>query len=182
MEKKISKAQVKKVAINKVNNEMNSPFAVLNYINKKRTDPEIAPALEMYGIANKMDLSMLLTINNGGERDIFCKLKKVSEIEYLNGDELQVIKIKNNYYEYIPIKFSVREFFASLEAFQKIQDEKNRIQEITKKETERKEKEEKAKAEKQQEKINQLAENLALQLPDLPKEKLLEIAKKSLAA
>lgn len=53
MKTNVSKANVKKEAINVLTNEMLSPFAVLNAINKNRKDPAIMDLLNMYGITKK---------------------------------------------------------------------------------------------------------------------------------
>lgn len=182
MEKNVSKSQVKKEAINVLTQEMISPFAVMNAINKNRNNPAIAEALKLYGIDKKISLENLLSINTGGERDIFCKLRKVSDIEYLDGNELKVIRIKNNYFEYVPIKFTINEFFASMDSILKINNEQKRIQEAESKQAEKllakETKKETKKAEKRESKINATLQALKLEFLDASEDMLLQIAER----
>lgn len=116
MEKNVSKAIVKRNAVKELNSILKSPFAVMNLINKNRESENIKPLMDLYKIEKieKIELSMLLHVTTGGA-PVFCKLQKISDIEFLDGNELKVILIGKTYYEYIPIKFSVSAFFQSLE-------------------------------------------------------------------
>ena len=78
MKTNVSKANVKKEAINVLTNEMLSPFAVLNAINKNRKDPAIMDLLNMYGITKKLELSDLCALYDYSERNVFCKLRKIT--------------------------------------------------------------------------------------------------------
>ena len=187
MEKNVSKSQVKKEAINVLTQEMISPFAVMNAINKNRNNPAIAEALKLYGIDKKMSLESLLSINTGSERDIFCKLRKVSDIDFLDGNELKVIRIKNNYFEYVPIKFTINEFFASMDSVLKINNEQKRIQEAENKQVEKQLAKEAKKAnrqeskkaqakEKEAQRIAAKAKELSGEYTDVPENVLLQIA------
>lgn len=182
MEAKRTKAQVKKNAINVLTQEMISPFAAMNAINKNRNNPEIAELLQMYGISKKMQITDLLSINTGGEKDIFCKLQKVSDIEYLDGNELKVIRIKKNWYEYTPILFTIREFFASLEAAQKVKAEAEKLKAEAEKAEIRKAIKQAEKESRISGKADELAKAIALQYPDMSADKCLEIAKIMLKA
>lgn len=118
MEKNVSKAIAKKNAVKELNSILKSPFAVMNLINKNRDSENIKNLMDIYGI-EKIELSMLLHVTTGGA-PVFCKLQKVSDIDFLDGNELKVIQIGKKYYEYIPIKFSVSAFFQSLESAMKV--------------------------------------------------------------
>lgn len=102
-----------------------SPFKVIAFIKKYKNDPRIANMLAYYGVKN-ITLDMLLTYDNDTDRPVFCELKKVREIEYLTGYELQVIKVGKDFYELVPVSFSVNDFFKSLDSMQKIQKEEAR--------------------------------------------------------
>lgn len=170
---------VKKEAINVLTQEMLSPFAVMNAINKNRKNPVISELLNMYGISGKIDFSTLLGLYDYTDKNIFCKMKKLSEGQKPSYCEYKQIRIRNSYYELIPIKFTISDFFASMDAKKKIEEEKER----TAKELERAfataEKEAAKKRTAKEEKAKQLAEALRLQLPDLPFEKIMEIARKA---
>lgn len=79
MKTNVSKANVKKEAINVLTNEMLSPFAVLNAINKNRKDTAIMELLNMYGITKKLELSDLCGLYDYSERNVFCKLRKITD-------------------------------------------------------------------------------------------------------
>lgn len=182
MEAKRTKSHVKKSAITVLTQEMISPFAVMNAINKNRNNPEIAELLQMYGISKKMQITDLLSINTGGEKDIFCKLQKVSDIEYLDGNELKVIHIKKNWYEYTPIRFTIREFFASLEAAKKVNAEAEKLKaEVEKAETQKAARQA-VKEALRATKVEELAKTISLKYPDMSPERCKEIAETMLNA
>ena len=178
MEKNVSKAIVKRNAVKELNSILKSPFAVMNLINKNRESENIKPLMDLYKI-EKIELSMLLHVTTGGA-PVFCKLKKVSDIEFLDGNELKVIQIGKTYYEYIPIKFSVSAFFQSLEGAMKIASEAEKAkkaaekaaEKLTKKATERAAK----KSEKQSKQIAKKAKELSEKYKDVPENILLQIA------
>lgn len=123
MTTKVSKSAVKKEAINVLTNEMLSPFAVLNAINKSRKDPAVMELLNQYGITKKLELSDLCTLYDYSDRNVFCKLRKINNKKDIEFCEYKQIKIGSAFYEYVPIKFTIREFFYSLESALKIQKE-----------------------------------------------------------
>lgn len=177
MEKaKVSKATVKKNAVKELNSILKSPFAVMNLINKNRESENIKKLMDLYGI-DRLELSMLLHVTTGGA-PVFCKLQKVSDIEYLNGDELKVIKIGQNYFEYVPIKFSVTAFFQSLESAMKVAAEAEKQRKLQEKATNKKKvvnSEKKianraakvaAKAKELKEKFADLPDNMIMQLAE----------------
>lgn len=174
MEKNVSKAIVKRNAVKELNSILKSPFAVMNLINKNRESENIKPLMGLYKI-EKIELSMLLHVTTGGA-PVFCKLQKVSDIEFLDGNELKVIQIGKTYYEYIPIKYSVSAFFQSLEGAMKIASEaekaKKAAEKLTKKATERSAK----KSEKQSKQIAKKAKELSEKYKDVPENILLQIA------
>lgn len=178
MEKTMSKAILKKNAVKELNSILKSPFAVMNLINKNRESENIKKLMDLYGI-DKLELSMLLYVTTGGA-PVFCKLQKVSDIEYLNGDELKVVRIGQNYFEYVPIKFTVSAFFASLESAMKIAKEEERLKKQqekaaakkAKKATESKAKKEEKRAAKVAAKAKELKEKYA----DLPDNIIMQLA------
>lgn len=110
---------VKKEAVNALNQIMLSPFAVINAINRNRKEAAVSEILTKYGVSGKIGLAHLLTVQDG-ERDIVCKLQEVKAPEYLDGNELKVVKIGSKLYEYVPIKFTVSEFFSSLSSVERL--------------------------------------------------------------
>ena len=170
---------VKKEAISVLTKEMLSPFAVTNAINKNRKDPVISELLNMYGISGKIDFSALLGLYDYTDKNIFCKLKKITDKQKITFCEYKQVKIRNSYYELIPVKFTISDFFASMDAKKKIEEEKERTAKELEKAFAAAEKEAAKKRTAKEEKAKQLAEALRLQLPDLPFEKIMEIARKA---
>lgn len=189
---KMTKSALKK-GVNELFNEVfASPFKVIAFIKKYKNDPRIANMLAYYGV-NSISLDMLLTYDNDTDRPVFCELKKVREIEYLTGYELQIIKIGKDFYELVPVSFSVNDFFKSLDSMQKIQKEEARkekkaVQELERakaKETRKAEKAATKKAKKEEgeaKKVAEKAKALASEYSDIPESVLLQIAAKILAA
>ena len=189
---KLTKSALKK-GVNELFNEVfASPFKVIAFIKKYKNDPRIANMLAYYGV-NNITLDMLLTYDNDTDRPVFCELKKVREIEYLTGYELQVIKVGKDFYELVPVSFSVNDFFKSLDSMQKIQKEEARkakkaVQELERekaKEFKAKERAATKKAKKEEgeaKKVAEKAKALASEYSDIPESVLLQIAAKILAA
>lgn len=189
---KLTKSALKK-GVNELFNEVfASPFKVIAFIKKYKNDPRIANMLAYYGV-NNITLDMLLTYDNDTDRPVFCELKKVREIEYLTGYELQVIKVGKDFYELVPVSFSVNDFFKSLDSMQKIQKEEARkakkaAQELERakaKETRKAEKAATKKAKKEEgeaKKVAEKAKALASEYSDIPESVLMQIAAKILAA
>lgn len=189
---KLTKSALKK-GVNELFNEVfASPFKVIAFIKKYKNDPRIANMLAYYGV-NNITLDMLLTYDNDTDRPVFCELKKVREIEYLTGYELQVIKVGKEFYELVPVSFSVNDFFKSLDSMQKIQKEEARkekkaVQELERAESKERRKQERAatkKAKKEEgeaKKVAEKAKALASEYSDIPESVLLQIAAKILAA
>lgn len=189
---KMTKSALKK-GVNELFNEVfASPFKVIAFIKKYKNDPRIANMLAYYGV-NSITLDMLLTYDNDTDRPVFCELKKVREIEYLTGYELQVIKVGKDFYELVPVSFSVNDFFRSLDSMQKIQKEEARkakkaVQELERekaKEFKAKERAATKKAKKEEaeaEKVAEKAKALASEYSNIPESVLLQIAAKILAA
>lgn len=171
MEKNVSKAIVKRNAVKELNSILKSPFAVMNLINKNRESENIKPLMDLYKI-EKIELSMLLHVTTGGA-PVFCKLQKVSDIEFLDGNELKVIQIGKTYYEYIPIKFSVSAFFQSLEAAIKVASEAEKAKKATEKSTIKRTKKATETTSKQ---IAKKAKELSEKYKDVPENILLQIA------
>lgn len=200
---KLTKSALKK-GVNELFNEVfASPFKVIAFIKKYKNDPRIANMLAYYGV-NNITLDMLLTYDNDTDRPVFCELKKVREIEYLTGYELQLIKVGKDFYEFVPVSFSVNDFFKSLDSMQKIQKEEARkakkaVQELEREkakefkakeraESKERRKQERAatkkakKEEAEAEKVAEKAKALASEYSDIPESVLLQIAAKILAA
>jgi hypothetical protein len=178
MGKNVSKAIVKKNAVKELNSILKSPFAVMNLINKNRESENIKKLMDLYGI-DKLELSMLLHVTTGGA-PVFCKLQKVSDIEYLNGDELKVIKIGQNYFEYVPIKFSVSAFFQSLESAMKVTAEAEKAKKQAEKAKAKREKRSADNTEKRianrAAKVAAKAKELKEKFADLPDNMIMQLA------
>lgn len=172
-------SNVKKEAINVLTQEMLSPFAVVNAINKNRKNPVISELLNLYGISGKIDFSALLGLYSYTDKNIFCKIKKLSEGQKPSYCEYKQVRIRNSYYELIPIRFTISDFFASMDAKKKIEEENERIAKELEKAFAAAEKGAAKKQAAKEEKAKKLAEALRLQLPDLPFEKIMEIARKA---
>lgn len=170
---------LKKEAINVLTQEMLSPFAVMNAINKNRKDPVISELLQTYAITKKLDFSALLGLYDYTDKNIFCKLKKISSKKNISFCEYKQVKIKNTFFELVPIKFTISDFFASMDAKKKIEEEKERTAKELEKAFAAAEKESAKKQAAKEEKAKRLAEVLRLQLPDLPFSKIMEIAMKT---
>lgn len=174
MKTNLSKANVKKEAINVLTNEMLSPFAVLNAINKNRKDPAIMELLNMYGITKKLELSDLCGLYDYSERNVFCKLRKITDKNNIEFCEYKQAKIGNAFYEYIPIRFTIRDFFYSLESALKLKKETERIEQMyaglfNKEDNKAKKAKEKA-ANKAEKRAKQIAEKRAKQIAEKAKE------------
>lgn len=170
---------VKKEAINVLTQEMLSPFAVVNAINKNRKNPVISELLNLYRISGKIDFSALFGLYDYTDKNVFCKLKKITNKKIVTFCEYKQIRIRNSYYELIPIRFTISDFFASMDAKRKIEEENERKAKELEKIFAASEKEAAKKRTAKEEKAKKLAEALQLQLPDLPFEKVLEIARKA---
>lgn len=185
MKTNVSKANVKKEAINVLTNEMLSPFAVLNAINKNRKDPAIMELLNMYGITKKLELSDLCSLYDYSERNIFCKLRKITDKNNIEFCEYKQAKIGNAFYEYIPIRFTIRDFFYSLESALKLKKETERLEQmyadLFNKEDNKAEKAKATikaanKAEKRAKQIAEKAKELRDKYKDVPENILLQLA------
>ena len=187
MKTNVFKANVKKEAINVLTNEMLSPFAVLNAINKNRKDPAIMELLNMYGITKKLELSDLCGLYDYTDKNIFCRLRKRTSKKDIEFCEYKQVKIGNAFYEYIPIRFTIRDFFYSLESALKLKKETERLEQmyadIFNKEDNKAEKAKakasiKAanKAEKRAKQIAEKAKELRDKYKDVPENILLQLA------
>lgn len=185
MKTNVSKANVKKEAINVLTNEMLSPFAVLNAINKSRKDPAIMELLNMYGITKKLELSDLCGLYDYSERNVFCKLRKITDKKSIEYCEYKQAKIGNAFYEYVPIRFTIRDFFYSLESALKLKKETERLEQmyadLFNKEDNKAEKAKATikaanKAEKRAKQIADKAKELRDKYKDVPENILLQLA------
>lgn len=187
MKTNVSKANVKKEAINVLTNEMLSPFAVLNAINKNRKDPAIMELLNMYGITKKLELSDLCGLYDYTDKNIFCRLRKRTNKKDIEFCEYKQVKIGNSFYEYVPIRFTIRDFFYSLESALKIKKESEKTAQMyadlfNKEENKAEKAKEKAKekaankAEKRAKQIVEKAKELRDKYKDVPENILLQLA------
>ena len=173
MTTKVSKSVLRR-DVKKVTKKLNrSPFAVMNTINKNRDQEKIKRYLDFYGI-KKVDLSMLLSFELGDGLPV-CKLKRLSDIETLDGNELKVVQIGKTYYEYVPIKFDEDDFFASLEGLLRINQAKEKKEKAAK---EKATKIETKKAEKRETKIKATLQALKLEFLDASEDMLQQIAER----
>lgn len=109
MKTNVSKSVLRREAKKETKKLNRSPFGVMNTINKNRDQEKIKRYLDFYGI-KKVDLSMLLSFELGDGLPVFCKLKRLSDIETLDGNELKVVQIGKKYFEYVPIRFDEDDF------------------------------------------------------------------------
>lgn len=180
MEIKVSKSVVKKEAINILTNEMLSPFAVLNAINKNRKDQVIMSVLNQYGITEKLELSDLCALYDYSDRNIFCKLRKINNKKVFAYCEYKQIKLGNSYYEFIPIRFTISDFFCSLESSLKIKKEIERKEEMYTNLFNKSEQKKQMKAEKRAKRIAEKAKELSKKYTDVPENILLQLAEEFL--
>lgn len=187
MKTNVSKANVKKEAINVLTNEMLSPFAVLNAINKNRKDPAIMELLNMYGITKKLELSDLCGLYDYTDKNIFCRLRKRTSKKDIEFCEYKQVKIGNAFYEYVPIRFTIRDFFYSLESALKLKKETERLEQMyadlfnkednkAEKAKEKAKKKAENKAEKRAKQVAEKAKELRDKYKDVPENILLQLA------
>ena len=118
---------------------------------------------------------MLLSFELGDGLPVFCKLKRLSDIETLDGNELKVVQIGKKYFEYVPIRFDEDDFFASLESLLQINQAKEKLEKAAK---EKAAKIETKKAEKRESKINATLQALKVEFLDASEDMLLQIAER----
>ena len=187
MKTNVSKANVKKEAINVLTNEMLSPFAVLNAINKNRKDPAIMELLNMYGITKKLELSDLCGLYDYTDKNIFCRLRKRTSKKDIEFCEYKQVKNGNAFYEYVPIRFTIRDFFYSLESALKLKKETERLEQMyadlfnkednkAEKAKEKAKKKAENKAEKRAKQVAEKAKELRDKYKDVPENILLQLA------
>lgn len=109
MKTNVSKSVLRREAKKETKKLNRSPFGVMNTINKNRDQEKIKRYLDFYNI-KKVDLSMLLSFELGDGLPVFCKLKRLSDIETLDGNELKVVQIGKKYFESVPIRFDEDDF------------------------------------------------------------------------
>lgn len=172
MKTNVSKSVLRREAKKETKKLNRSPFGVMNTINKNRDQEKIKRYLDFYGI-KKVDLSMLLSFELGDGLPVFCKLKRLSDIETLDGNELKVVQIGKKYFEYVPIRFNEDDFFASLESLLQINQAKEKLEKAAK---EKAAKKETKKAEKRESKINATLQALKIEFLDASEDMLQQIA------
>lgn len=179
MKTNVSKSVLRREVKKETKKLNRSPFGVMNTINKNRDQEKIKRYLDFYGI-KKVDLSMLLSFELGDGLPVFCKLKRLSDIETLDGNELKVVQIGKKYFEYVPIRFDEDDFFASLENLLQINQEKEKREKAAKEKAakEKAAKIETKKAEKRESKINATLQALKVEFLDASEDMLLQIAER----
>lgn len=177
MKTNVSKSVLRREAKKETKKLNRSPFGVMNTINKNRDQEKIKRYLDFYGI-KKVDLSMLLSFELGDGLPVFCKLKRLSDIETLDGNELKVVQIGKKYFEYVPIRFDEDDFFASLESLLQINQAKEKQEKQEKAAKEKAAKKETKKAEKRESKINATLQALKIEFLDASEDMLLQIAER----
>ena len=170
MKTNVSKSVLRREAKKETKKLNRSPFGVMNTINKNRDQEKIKRYLDFYDI-KKVDLSMLLSFELGDGLPVFCKLKRLSDIETLDGNELKVVQIGKKYFEYVPIRFDEDDFFASLESLLQINQEKEKREKAAKEKAAKK-------AEKRESKINATLQALKVEFLDASEDMLLQIAER----
>lgn len=170
MKTNVSKSVLRREAKKETKKLNRSPFGVMNTINKNRDQEKIKRYLDLYGI-KKVDLSMLLSFELGDGLPVFCKLKRLSDIETLDGNELKVVQIGKKYYEYVPIRFDEDDFFASLEGLLQINQAKEKLEKAAKEKAAKK-------AEKRESKINATLQVLKIEFLDASEDMLQQIAER----
>lgn len=124
---KVNKKTIKAIE-NDFSKVMLSPFAVLNYINKNRsnkleTGETIQDVLNTIGVKGKLQLNNLYNYVDGYGREIIAKLETYKKHGYrLPGNALGLVDVCGVYYVALPLRYTLNDFFASINSVVEIQN------------------------------------------------------------
>ena len=124
---KVNKKTVKAIE-NDFSKVMLSPFAVLNYINKNRsnkleTGETIQDVLNTIGVKGKLQLNNLYNYVDGYGRETIAKLETYKKHGYrLPGNALGLVDVCGVYYVALPLRYTLNDFFASINSVVEIQN------------------------------------------------------------
>lgn len=131
---KVNKKTVKAIE-NDFSKVMLSPFAVLNYINKNRsnkleTGETIQDVLNTIGVKGKLQLNNLYNYADGYGREIIAKLETYKKHGYrLPDNALGLVSVCGAYYVALPLRYTLNDFFASINSVVEIQNAKAKKEE-----------------------------------------------------
>ena len=124
---KVNKKTVKAIE-NDFSKVMLSPFAVLNYINKNRsnkleTGETIQDVLNTIGVKGKLQLNNLYNYVDGYGRETIAKLETYKKHGYrLPDNALGLVDVCGVYYVALPLRYTLNDFFASINTVVEIQN------------------------------------------------------------
>lgn len=124
---KVNKKTVKAIE-NDFSKVMLSPFAVLNYINKNRsnkleTGETIQDVLNTIGVKGKLQLNNLYNYVDGYGRETIAKLETYKKHGYhLPDNALGLVSVCGVYYVALPLRYTLNDFFASVNSVVEIQN------------------------------------------------------------
>lgn len=124
---KVNKKTVKAIE-NDFSKVMLSPFNVLNYINKNRsnkleTGETIQDVLNTIGVKGKLQLNNLYNYVDGYGRETIAKLETYKKHGYrLPGNALGLVDVCGVYYVALPLRYTLNDFFASINSVVEIQN------------------------------------------------------------
>ena len=131
---KVNKKTVKAIE-NDFSKVMLSPFAVLNYINKNRsntleTGETIQDVLNTIGVKGKLQLNNLYNYVDGYGRGIIAKLETYKKHGYrLPDNALGLVDVCGVYYVALPLRYTLNDFFASINSVVEIQNAETKKEE-----------------------------------------------------
>ena len=124
---KVNKKTVKAIE-NDFSKVMLSPFAVLNYINKNRsnkleTGETIQEVLNTIGVKGKLQLNNLYNYVDGYGRETIAKLETYKKHGYrLPDNALGLVDVCGVYYVALPLRYTLNDFFASINSVVEIRN------------------------------------------------------------
>lgn len=124
---KVNKKTIKAIE-NDFNKVMLSPFAVLNYINKNRsnklaTGETIQDVLNSIGVKGKLQLSNLFNFVDGYGHETIAKLETYKKHGYrLPDSALGLVNVCGVYYVALPLRYTLNDFFASINSVVEIRN------------------------------------------------------------
>ena len=116
---KVNKKTVKAIG-NDFSKVMLSPFNVLNYINKNRsnkleTGETIQDVLNTIGVKGKLQLNNLYNYVDGYGCETIAKLETYKKHGYrLPDNALGLVDVYGTYYVALPLRYTLNDFFASI--------------------------------------------------------------------
>ena len=124
---KVNKKTVKAIG-HDFSKVMLSPFNVLNYINKNRsnkleTGETIQDVLNTIGVKGKLQLNNLYNYVDGYGRETIAKLETYKKHGYrLPDNALGLVDVCGVYYVALPLRYTLNDFFASINSVVEIRN------------------------------------------------------------